>query len=106
MRILNRQFRTVDAPTNVLSFPTPPTRGPKQFYGDIALGFETVASEARAQDKPLRNHVQHLIIHGVLHLLGFDHEADAQADVMEAVETRLLKTLGIPDPYSRRPKGE
>ena len=98
IRVLNRQFRGSDKPTNVLSFAAPAI-GRKQFYGDVALGFETVANEAREQGKLLSHHIQHLIVHGVLHLLGFDHETDSDANAMESVETELLKSLGVPDPY-------
>ena len=92
-----------DAPTNVLSFPAaasaPPAPGAPLLLGDVVLAFETVAAEAAAQGKPLADHLAHLVVHGVLHLLGFDHEADAEAERMEALETRLLAGLGIADPY-------
>ena len=68
--------------------------------GDIVLAAETVAREAALEDKPLQNHISHLVIHGLLHLLGHDHETDAEAEEMEAVERRALARLAIPDPYA------
>ncbi|HZB91877.1 MAG TPA: rRNA maturation RNase YbeY [Stellaceae bacterium] len=99
---LNRAWRGKDAPTNVLSFgagegPLPP--GAPRLLGDVELAFETVAAEAAAQGKPLSCHLAHLVVHGVLHLLGFDHESAAEAERMEALETRILAGLGVPDPY-------
>jgi probable rRNA maturation factor len=102
MRILNRDFRGKDAPTNVLSFPALPVQSPdggETQLGDIALAFETVAREAGEQGKPLLHHVSHLIVHGTLHLLGYDHESDEAADAMEQRERDILAALGIPDPY-------
>jgi probable rRNA maturation factor len=101
VRDLNARFRGQDAPTNVLSFPSPPAilggaRGP---LGDIALAFGVCAREARAQGKPLADHLAHLVIHGVLHLLGFDHQDDAEAEAMEARERTLLAGMGVPDPW-------
>lgn len=98
IRALNAQFRGQDKPTNVLSFPAA-IGAPEGSLGDIALAFDIVAREAAEQDKPFLHHTQHLILHGVLHLLGYDHETDADAREMEAVETRLLAKLGIADPY-------
>ena len=102
---LNERFRGKPAPTNVLSFPAPPTA--QGHLGDIALAFGVCAREAREQGKPLAHHLQHLVIHGVLHLMGYDHEADADAERMEGRERDLLAGLGVPDPYSspRSPKG-
>jgi probable rRNA maturation factor len=94
---LNRRFRQRDQPTNVLSFPAP--QNPERFLGDIALAFGVCVREAREQGKPLKHHLQHLVAHGVLHLLGYDHESDAQADEMENLERAVLAGLGIPDPY-------
>ena len=105
VRSLNKAFRGKDAPTNVLSFPSAPVarslgngRGPV-FLGDIALAYETVAREAAEQDKPVLHHAAHLVVHGVLHLAGFDHETGADADSMEAAERVILGKFGIPDPY-------
>ena len=97
VRELNAQWREQDKPTNVLSFPAPPTTAPH--LGDVALAFETCAREAAEQDKPLAHHLAHLVAHGVLHLLGWDHETDAEASEMEALERRILADLGVPDPY-------
>ena len=94
---LNARFRGKDAATNVLSFPALPTAAPH--LGDIALAHGVCAAEAVAQGKPLADHLSHLVVHGVLHLLGYDHQAEASAETMEAMERDILSTLGIPDPY-------
>ena len=102
VRRLNADFRGQDKPTNVLSFPAASANGPeasRRFVGDIALAYETVRDEALHKGIPMRDHMAHLIVHGLLHLLGFDHAADAEADIMERTETRVLKRLAIPDPY-------
>ena len=98
---LNRAWRGLDKPTNVLSFPGSGAPNPDGVHhlGDIALAFETVAREAEAEGKSLTDHLTHLIVHGVLHLLGRDHETDSEADAMEALETAALAGLGIADPY-------
>jgi probable rRNA maturation factor len=101
IRELNRRWRGQDKPTNVLSFPAP--EGPPddaRFLGDIVLAFETVEQEARAEGKPLEHHLAHLAVHGALHLLGYDHERDSDADAMEQRERLILARLGIPDPYA------
>jgi probable rRNA maturation factor len=100
LRALNRSFRGKDKPTNVLSFA--PTDDPASL-GDIAMAFETVASEARAQKKSLADHAAHLALHGTLHLLGYDHEKSSEARRMETLEIELLARLGIADPYAPRP---
>jgi probable rRNA maturation factor len=102
IRDLNRRFRRQDKPTNVLSFPAP--QNPERFLGDVALAYGVCAREAAEQGKPLKNHLQHLVAHGVFHLLGYDHETDAQADEMEGLERAVLAGLGIPDPYAAGPK--
>ncbi|MGZ3403218.1 MAG: rRNA maturation RNase YbeY [Phenylobacterium sp.] len=102
IRDLNRRFRGQDKPTNVLSFPAP--QNPERFLGDVALAHGVCAREAAEQGKPLKNHLQHLVAHGVFHLLGYDHETDAQADEMEGLERAVLADLGIPDPYAAGPK--
>jgi probable rRNA maturation factor len=101
IRDLNRRFRQRDQPTNVLSFPAP--QNPERFLGDIALAYGVCAREAREQGKPLKHHLQHLVAHGVLHLLGYDHVSDAQAEEMENLERAVLAGLGIPDPYLTGP---
>lgn len=95
---LNREHRKKNKPTNVLSFPAPEFARPH--LGDVSLAFDTCAKEAEEQGKPLENHLQHLVAHGVLHLIGWDHEDDAEADEMEALERRILAGLGVPDPYA------
>ncbi|RMD64418.1 MAG: rRNA maturation RNase YbeY [Alphaproteobacteria bacterium] len=102
VRDLNRRYRGRDAPTNVLSFPAGDegTDEAPVLLGDVVLALETVAREAAGQAKPLGDHVAHLIVHGVLHLLGYDHESDAAAALMEALEVRILSALEVPDPYA------
>ncbi|MGK2741885.1 rRNA maturation RNase YbeY [Tepidicaulis sp. LMO-SS28] len=98
---LNRKFRGKDKPTNVLSFPVPRMAAqPLISLGDIVLGFETVTREAVEQGKDLEAHVQHLVVHGLLHLLDYDHMNDEEAEVMEEYERRILETLGLADPYA------
>lgn len=97
VRELNARFRQKDAPTNVLSFPAP--HNPERHLGDIALAYGICAREAEEQGKPLAHHLQHLTVHGVLHLLGYDHIGDDEAEVMEDLERAVLADLGIPDPY-------
>lgn len=102
IRALNREYRGKDAPTNVLSFPAP-ARIPGCYgpaLGDIALARETVAAEASAGDLTFADHLTHLIVHGFLHLLGYDHETESEAVVMEGLETAILANLGIADPYA------
>ena len=94
---LNGRFRDKLGPTNVLSFPS---ADPDERLGDIALAFGVCAREADAQKKPLSDHLQHLVAHGVLHLLGYDHMDDAEAEEMEGLEREILAGLGIPDPYA------
>ena len=101
---LNRDYREEDVPTNVLAFPAwepgthiPP--GAPLLLGDVVLAFETVVREACEQDKPVASHLCHLVVHGVLHLLGFDHLTQAEAVRMESLETSILAELGVPDPY-------
>lgn len=100
VQTLNAQYRGQDKPTNVLAFPAdmPVTGGPAPL-GDIAIARETVLGEAEAASKPPRDHLAHLAIHGLLHLLGYDHQTDADASHMEGLEVAILKSLDIPDPY-------
>ena len=105
MRALNREWRGRDAPTNVLSFPAglPPLDdgdGALLVLGDLVLCPAVVAAEARARGVPAADHWAHLVVHGVLHLRGHDHESDAEAHAMESLETRLLAARGLPDPYA------
>ncbi len=94
---LNDRFRDKQGPTNVLSFPAPESAQPH--LGDIALAYGVCAAEAAAQGKPLANHLSHLVAHGVLHLLGWDHQSDDEAEAMERLEREILAGLAIPDPY-------
>jgi probable rRNA maturation factor len=106
VRSLNKAFRGKDSPTNVLSFPSASPVGSiwnqagPVFLGDVALAYETVAREASEQGKPIQNHAAHLVVHGVLHLTGFDHETGSDAERMEATERLILGKFGIPDPYA------
>ena len=105
MQSLNAEYRGSDKPTNVLSFPSgaieglPPDEG--NVLGDIVVCAPIVAAEAKAQRKTLDDHWAHMLVHGTLHLLGIDHESDAEADKMEALETAILARLGIANPYLR-----
>jgi probable rRNA maturation factor len=122
LRALNARWRGIDKPTNVLSFPAPVdavadrvSRGhrprlqppiaqgsaPVVSLGDIALAYETLTREAENLGVPVVDHYRHLIAHGFLHLIGYDHETDAEAERMEALETRILARLGAADPYAR-----
>ena len=98
---INGQFRQRPEPTNCLSFPAPAQAWPGRCrpLGDILLCPAVIAREAEEQDKALRDHYRHLLIHSALHLLGHDHQQEQEADVMEALETRLLAQLGVADPY-------
>ena len=106
IRTLNSNWRGIDKPTNVLSFPAlQPTgaRGPDdapRMLGDIAIAYETTRREADEEGKPFDHHLSHLAIHGFLHLIGYDHENDVDAEEMEALEQTILAQLGIPDPYA------
>jgi probable rRNA maturation factor len=101
VRDLNARFRDRDRPTNVLSFPAADMTIPGQAppLGDLVLAYGVCAAEAQAQGKTLGDHLSHLTVHGVLHLLGRDHEAEAEAETMEAEERSILATLGVADPY-------
>jgi probable rRNA maturation factor len=102
VKTLNRDWRGIDKPTNVLSFPSgaPKIAGVPPVLGDIAIAYETLAREAQAEDKPFLHHLAHLAVHGYLHLLGYDHETDSEAEAMEALEREILADMRIPDPYS------
>jgi len=105
IKILNRDYRAKDKPTNVLSFPMwdnmseIPNGAGEIPLGDIIIAFETIAREAVEQEKTLANHFTHMLIHGFLHLLGYDHIIDKDAEKMEALEIKILKKLGIDNPY-------
>ncbi len=100
---LNAEWRGIPHPTNVLSFPAPALSGPAQLakpLGDIVLGFETMSKEAADAHLTLADHISHLLVHGLLHLIGYDHQEDAEAAAMELLETAVLAELGIADPYA------
>lgn len=105
VHILNRDYRGMDRPTNVLSFPSggPMSEEAKNamplLAGDVVLAYETVFAEADRQRKAVAAHLAHLVVHGVLHLFGYDHEAEDEARRMERMETEILSELGLPDPY-------
>lgn len=103
VRALNRTYRGQDKPTNVLSFPVEfhsDTKGGIRHLGDIALAVETITGEAAAERKMPRHHLQHLLIHGLLHLLGYEHDTERGARQMERIEVEILGELGVPDPYA------
>ena len=106
---LNLQWRGQDKPTNVLSFPAPRREGDEDegatvMLGDIVIAYQTASREAEFDKKPVLNHLAHLTVHGFLHLLGYDHTAEDEAEDMERLEARILEDLGIPDPYVARPR--
>lgn len=108
VRQLNRGYRDRDEVTNVLSFPAlgdaPLADGAPLMLGDVAVAFETTRTEATAEDKPLAHHLAHLVVHGMLHLLGYRHDAPVEAETMEKLEAEVLAGLGLPDPYAPRPR--
>ncbi len=99
---LNALWRSKDTPTNVLSFPA--SHGDdlhsSPLLGDVIFAYETIEREAAQEGKPLVNHAAHMVVHGMLHLIGYDHESDTEALEMESLETRILTDLGYPDPWS------
>jgi probable rRNA maturation factor len=100
MKELNRTWRGKDAPTNVLSFPGGDDPTDPRLLGDVVLAYETILQEARDSGIPFADHVQHLVVHGLLHLLGFDHMNDEEAEQMENLERTALASIGIADPYA------
>ena len=108
IRTLNNNWRGIDKPTNVLSFPALQPTGPAgpddapRMLGDIAIAYQTTRKEADDEEKPFDHHLSHLAVHGFLHLIGYDHEKDDDAEAMEGLEREILAQLGIPDPYADR----
>lgn len=105
VQTLNANWRGIDKPTNVLSFPAlqpahdAPADAPKML-GDIAIAYQTTRREADDEGKPFDHHLSHLAVHGFLHLVGYDHEKDGEAEAMETLEREILAQLGVPDPYA------
>jgi probable rRNA maturation factor len=108
IRTLNQNWRGIDKATNVLSFPALQPTGPTgsddapRMLGDIAIAYQTTRREADEEQKPFDHHLSHLAVHGFLHLIGYDHENDGEAEAMESLEREILAQLGIPDPYADR----
>jgi len=108
MQELNRDYRGEDRPTNVLSFGALDDGGSERpagadapvLLGDVVLAYETIAAEAAENGRSPADHLSHLVVHGMLHLFGYDHRTDAEADAMERLEVRVLASLGLPDPYA------
>ena len=96
---INKRFAGKDNPTNVLSFPSNVDSNDEKFLGDIAICSELIIEEAISQGKDTQDHLIHIFVHGVLHLLGFDHEEHTSAEQMESLEIRILKKIGVADPY-------
>lgn len=106
IRALNRDYRGKDKPTNVLSFAS--LDGESALFphavaplGDVILAYETIEAEAADGKKSVRDHVRHLVVHGVLHLLGYDHETETEAHIMESLETKILEIMGVENPYGK-----
>ena len=106
VRSLNRDWRKIDKPTNVLSFPAAKTPGIEPvMLGDIVIAYETLTRECEAEDRVFLHHLAHLAVHGFLHLMGYDHQNDSDAEAMEQLETAILARLDMPDPYLARDLG-
>jgi probable rRNA maturation factor len=108
MRALNGRWRNIDKATDVLSFPAdgPEIPNAAKLLGDIALGYETAFNDSERMNRTFESHVSHLLIHGFLHLLGYDHITDEDAAVMEPLEVKILAGLGWPDPYAAAPRAD
>jgi len=101
IRTLNRDWRKLDKPTNVLSFPAAKQAG-SALLGDIVIAYETLARECEDEGRDVLHHLAHLSVHGFLHLLGYDHQTDSQAEAMEGLESRVMRSMNMPDPYLAR----
>lgn len=101
VRVLNKQWRGIDKATNVLSFPAPETmsKGDAGILGDIVIAYETLVRECADEDREFLHHLTHLTVHGYLHLVGYDHQDDAQAHEMEALESKIMTRMQLPDPW-------
>jgi probable rRNA maturation factor len=104
IRTLNREWRSIDKATNVLSFPASKTTlgGSATMLGDIVIAYETLVQECADEDRVFLHHLAHLAVHGFLHLIGYDHQNDVDADEMEGLESKIMKCLNMPDPYLAR----
>jgi probable rRNA maturation factor len=109
IRALNKQWRGIDKPTNVLSFPAAVTKASidaKKFFGDIVIAYETLKRECDDEDRVFLHHLAHLTVHGFLHLIGYDHQVDAEAEEMEGLESKIMAHMQLPDPYLARDLGD
>lgn len=104
---LNREWRGIDKPTNVLSFPASGKKGGENvhLFGDIAIAYETLERECDEENRKFLHHLAHLSVHGFLHLIGYDHQTDSQAEEMEGLESKVMTRLNMPDPYLSRDVG-
>jgi probable rRNA maturation factor len=104
VRELNREWRGIDKATNVLSFPAPEllSKGAAGILGDIVIAYETLRRESADEDRDFLHHLTHLTVHGYLHLVGYDHQTDAQANDMEALESKIMTRMQLPDPWKDR----
>jgi probable rRNA maturation factor len=104
IRLLNREWRGIDKPTNVLSFPAAATKASVRIplFGDIVIAYETLKRECDAEDRVFLNHLAHLTVHGFLHLIGYDHLVEAQAEEMEGLESKIMTRMQMPDPHLAR----
>jgi probable rRNA maturation factor len=101
VRAFTREWRGIDKPTNVLSFPVKSFDG-RTMFGDIVIAYETLCKECDDEDKDFLHHLAHLTVHGFLHLIGFDHQVDAEAEEMEGLESRIMLSMNLPDPWLGR----
>ena len=99
IQVLNRDYRGEDKPTNVLSCPAADTPATQGHLGDIVIAYETLRRECEDEGREFLHHLAHLTVHGFLHLIGYDHETDAQADEMETLESRIMNSMNMPDPW-------
>jgi probable rRNA maturation factor len=109
IRALNKRWRDIDKPTNVLSFPAAITKagiGGEKFFGDIAIAYETLKRECDDEDRVFLHHLAHLTVHGFLHLIGYDHQVDAEAEEMEGIESKIMADMQLPDPHLARDLGD
>jgi len=104
IRLLNREWRGIDKPTNVLSFPAATTKASVRMplFGDIVMAYETLKRECDDEDRIFLHHLAHLTVHGFLHLIGYDHQVEAQAEEMEGLESKIITRMQMPDPHLAR----